>query len=81
MASGQEIALAAIHIPANGSVSFSVTAELQKRAPNLVGSVGSYGSVVFRFQGSDASNLHATVVPSMTGASAVFRVQGHVAAS
>ena len=78
--SGQEISLAPINIPANGSVSFSVSSGLQDRAPNLVGKVGSYGSVVFRFQGSDAMNLHVTAVPSMTGSPAAFRLRGHVAA-
>jgi hypothetical protein len=49
LASGQEIPLTAVTIPANASASVSVNESLQEHAPNLLGQPDSYGSVAFRF--------------------------------
>lgn len=74
-ASGQELSLDAVSVPPNSSVSLSVNDALQKRAPNLVGQLASYGSVSFRFISPEALNLHATAVPSLKGVPVAFSIK------
>jgi hypothetical protein len=79
LASGQEVPLTPVTIPANASVSTSVNDGLQEHAPYLLGRAGSYGSVVFRFTSFHAMNLHATAVPSFHGEPVALRVHAHPA--
>ena len=79
LASGQEIPLTPVTIPANASVSVSVNEALQEHGPNLIGQSSSYGSVAFRFASFNAMNLHATAVPSIHGEPVAFRIQAHPA--
>ena len=79
MASGREISLTPVTIPANASVSVRVNEGLKQRALDVLGQPGSYGSVVFRFVSPNAMNLNATAVPSIEGKPVAFRIHAHPA--
>lgn len=53
MASGREISLTPVTIPANTSVSVRVNEGLKQHALDVLGQPGSYGSVILRFVSSN----------------------------
>lgn len=76
-ASGQEVSLTRVIIPANGSVSVLVNQDLMERSPAVFGQPGSYGSVALRYTSVSAMNLDATAIVSLHGRPIAFPVRAN----
>jgi hypothetical protein len=76
-ASGQEIQLTPVTIPANDSVSVWANEGLLEHSPGLLSQPGSYGSVVFRYTSVATMSLHATAIVMLHGQPIMVPIRAH----
>jgi len=78
---GQEVPLSAVTLAPDQSVSVDLRDAVSQSHPELVGHLGSYGSIVFRFNGFATANMFAAAMVKRDGRPIDFHFDGREANS